>query len=296
MSLPADQPKEESICFQDLKIGNNTDVTYNDSNDKESVTKVCSAEALFEMANSSCVSYRICGHPNRTIVVRQDRDCQDHTGGIVWETAYLLASFLEQKFGSKDQKSSKCALGQTLEVGAGCGLLGLVLSAAELSNRVVMTEATEAMHNLKSNVKDVRRKFRETNAIEMNVIAQQLRWDNCKLDIKNGGDALSGEFDTIVGTDVVFRKDLVKPLLKTLHTFSHSNTKVYLCLQERCVDAHSELMQKAPRYFKVEDQTQELRNTKGCVWGVQDLECKLIMLSSPRDRKKSSRKRKRAKH
>lgn len=182
-----------------------------------------------------------------------------------------------------------------MQVGAGCGLLGLVLAGAELSNKVVLTEAAEAMHNLQFNVKDVRRKLQKSNAVQMDVIAQQLRWDNIKSDIANGGDALSDKFDTIVGTDVVFRKDLVKPLLKTLHAFSHSNTKVYLCLQERCVDAHSELLRKAPKYFTVEDLTKELSGTTGCAWGVQDLECKLIVLSSPRDKKLSRRKRKRAK-
>lgn len=29
------------------------------------------------------------------IDIRQDRDVQKHTGGIVWETAFLLATFLE---------------------------------------------------------------------------------------------------------------------------------------------------------------------------------------------------------
>lgn len=114
MPVP-NQSKEDSICFQDLNVGNSGGV-YQENSDKDHPSENCSAESLFEMANSSCVSYRICGHPNRTIVVRQDTGCQEHTGGIVWETAYLLASYLEQKFGLKNQRSSKYALGQTLEV------------------------------------------------------------------------------------------------------------------------------------------------------------------------------------
>ena len=51
------------------------------------------AEVFFNLANDQRVAYRTAsGH---LVTVRQDPDVEDSTGGIVWETAYLLATFLE---------------------------------------------------------------------------------------------------------------------------------------------------------------------------------------------------------
>ena len=160
--------------------------------------------------------------------ISQDGNIKDCTGGIVWETALLLATFLEQRgvidyhvplacrgarcplcminswrtknsqvnrlgwseedrdgregsdqdcgkvvdgvsFGStkkrgrdahepgasskKKLKQSSRAVPRVLEVGAGCGLLGLVI--AHLGTEVVLTEAPEAMELLASNVDKV---------------------------------------------------------------------------------------------------------------------------------------------
>jgi hypothetical protein len=43
--------------------------------------------------------------------------------------------------------------------------------------------------------------------------------------------AAGAPFDIIVGTDVVFAKRLVEPLLQTIHSLSKKDTVVWLCLQ-----------------------------------------------------------------
>ena len=78
---------------------------------------------LFELANAPAVTYRCRG--GQCITVRQDREAKVHTGGIVWETAFLLALFLEQQ----QRGSAGVGARHVLEVGAGCGLLGMVLDA-----------------------------------------------------------------------------------------------------------------------------------------------------------------------
>ena len=51
------------------------------------------ANVFFEMANSERVQYKC---KNGAIVdVKQARNIQNSTGGIVWETAFMLATFLE---------------------------------------------------------------------------------------------------------------------------------------------------------------------------------------------------------
>jgi hypothetical protein len=51
--------------------------------------KTDTASVFFDLANSPLVGYQI--EDNRAIVIRQDNNCAIHTGGIVWETSYLLA-------------------------------------------------------------------------------------------------------------------------------------------------------------------------------------------------------------
>lgn len=212
------------------------------------------ASIFFELANSPLIGYQI--DTNQTIVIRQDNNCAIHTGGIVWETSYLLAEFLIKKFGSK--RTSNHPLGKTLEIGAGCGMLGLILGTSGLSSKVVLTEASEVMANLKDNISsnviaiegdnhELEKTHLQSKGAhgtmyppacpKHRVSVRQLRWDQLKADIKfdaNRRDSIEGEshdlqphsFDTIVGTDVVFSPSLVCPLLKTLSKMARKKSKV----------------------------------------------------------------------
>ena len=119
-----------------------------------------SSEFFFELANSGTVRYR--GKAGKTLTVQQDRNIDDCTGGIIWETAYLLATYLEAQGGLAKRR--------VLEVGAGCGLLGLVL--ATHGAEVLLTEAQPAMSNLRRNVKAAGKECKPTPR------AMQLRWES----------------------------------------------------------------------------------------------------------------------
>ncbi len=217
------------------------------------------------------------------VIIQQDNSCETHTGGIVWETSYLLALYLKSRFGDTSTETKRTSnnlpLGRLLEVGSGCGMLGLILSSSNLCNKVVMTETNDVMPNLIKNV--------EYNTspngfcLSKKVSTRQLRWDAYKEDIKNScGDLQPHSFDTIVGTDVIFTTSLVKPLLKTLRKMSHEKTKIYLCVQVRCVDSHALFLKKAARYgFECSEVTEDLKNFEECRFGL-DLDCKLFLLQS----------------
>ena len=120
------------------------------------------ASLFFELANAQLIGYRVANDLSSAtdndamVIIKQHSDAKAHTGGIIWETSYLLAAFLSSKFGSEDRNKvdgdRECPLGKTLEIGAGCGMLGLILAATKLSSRVVMTEAAEVMDILTENV------------------------------------------------------------------------------------------------------------------------------------------------
>ena len=125
----------------------------------------------------------------------------------------------------------------------------------------------------------------------MIIKATQLRWDHLESDIAAGKLELAEPFDCICGTDVIFRKSLVKPLLQTLHRLSHVKTSIYICIQERCQDAHKYFLKKAQQYFKITDITPELSSTSGCHWGVHQLESRLFVLREKVELTKKKRKR-----
>ena len=102
------------------------------SQNPEPENKLDPSEAFFELANarqvgfrienakvgveiSGCVRDKACNDSTREIVVQQQSACRTHTGGIVWETSFLLSCFLLEKCTNKHPLS----LGRVLEVGAG---------------------------------------------------------------------------------------------------------------------------------------------------------------------------------
>ena len=235
--------------------------------------------AFFELANVRFVGYRL-DDPKLirkkrkkttdsplSIVVRQDPSaCGQHTGGIVWETSYLLISYL---------LSRQNFLGRTLEVGAGCGLLGQVLAGSGWAQNVVLTESAEVMVNLLNNIEQNKstlcRKGREL------AVGRQLDWEHPERDMeRHPKDLRPHSFDTIVGTDVVFTPKLVEPLLITLRLMSHDATVIYLCLQVRCPDSHRLLLERAADHqWAIEDVSEDLASIPECSWGLH-LGCCLL--------------------
>ena len=302
------------------------------------------ASIFFELANAELIAYRVAdiisssrnicvsspsvNEDDDLVIIRQHSDAKAHTGGIVWETSYLLAAFLSSKFGSntriKVDGDRDYPLGKTLEIGAGCGMLGLILATTKLASRVVMTEAAEVMDilaenvvqntnndsdddvKLSKNVKGVHGTNHSPICPKECISVRRLRWDCLEEDVRTAAadrssaqenDLEPHSFDTIVGTDVVFSPSLVCPLLETIKrmarkkdTESSKATIIYLCLQIRCSDSHSLLFEEAHKYgLEVVDVTGELSSC--CPWGVE-LECLLLQIFVKDEIKAQSKKRK----
>eukprot|EP01062_Namystynia_karyoxenos_P048010 TRINITY_DN36431_c0_g1_i1.p1 TRINITY_DN36431_c0_g1~~TRINITY_DN36431_c0_g1_i1.p1 ORF type:complete len:361 (+),score=111.17 TRINITY_DN36431_c0_g1_i1:60-1085(+) len=192
------------------------------------------AGRLFELANSSAVRFSVGG---QSVTVVQQPSVEG-TGGVIWETSYALAIQLAPLL-----QQAPGAL-RVLEVGAGCGLCGIAL--ARLGADVVVTEQESAMGNLGENV---RRNAPAGSEAPYRCRPLRLAWGE-ERDIASA--RALGPFDWIVGTDVVFAKRLVAPLLDTLDALCHGGTTVWLCLQVRCAEAHAELLRQAPRRFSLE--------------------------------------------
>ena len=156
-------------------------------------------------------------------------------GGRVWVAAPALCDWMASV--AEQFAGTSC-----LELGAGCGLTGIALARSGAAAEVLLTEVAGAMDNLRRNV--------EANPVADDRYpcrAAALDWTN---DAEVAAVAARGPWDVILGTDVIFRLDLVEPLLRTLWRCAHDETAVYLCLQIRCPDSHASFLEKAPRFFR----------------------------------------------
>lgn len=312
-----DTPETKSLglCFQDIwdeYCSNQASVGHNgyESGDDADVSNV-----FFELANAPSVCYRLQKEPRApapnsgSITIQQDVSgaAETHTGGIVWETSYLLLNYLlasKEWLGTSTplagSVSKKTKSRTILEIGAGCGMLGLSLHKAfelgiiggderiELSSsRVILTETNEVMENLQRNLEQNYPCLSPNNGDDCesnkkavhHVSVDELDWTRYEHDCSKAGiDAHS--IDCIVGTDVVFSTRFVLPMLETMQFLSHSQTVIFLCLQERCKDSHQLLLKEAIRYgFLVDDISATVYTDKElaptCSFG-RALECKLL--------------------
>jgi predicted nicotinamide N-methyase len=245
--------------------------------DEEEDLESLASEAFFTLANAPVVGYRTVS--KQVVNIRQNNTIDNSTGGIVWETGYFLARHLEHLEVSLPKE---VAHRRVMEVGAGCGLLGLAISRLRSNGGgVVLTECTECIDHLRENVQD---NARHVAGGEVPPEASLLRWDRRAEDVAAAGATLGEPFDLIVGTDVVFSVALVRPLLETIWGLSHRKTSVYICLQVRCQHAFDELLRLAAEYFKVEDQSAQLAASPGCELA-ESLSCFLFAFT---ERKKRS--------
>ena len=187
-------------------------------------------EHIFDLANASRVKYRE--------IISLQRCLDECSGGVVWESAHVLVRyFLEAPSIPLQSKP------QTIcELGAGCGLLGTALARylAPRPTRVVLTEASAALEHLRVNVEQ-NESHRPPTTPKPEV--RLLDW----LDTSSG--ASLGTFDCIIGTDVLFSPELIKPLLATAAKLAHADSVVWLCAPRRCERAWSILEETLPLTF-----------------------------------------------
>ena len=278
-------PCEKTLIFQDVVIQEQSEQQQQQQQQQPIYDAEELSLAFFELANVPVVGYRLAidqqRHGKKTILVTVQQDttaCGNHTGGIVWETSYLLLNYLLHK-----NRSTK--LGRVLEVGAGCGLLGQVLATSGWCKQVVLTETKDVVSNLEANL---RRNCGGTQRRTKKLTVQQLDWLHYRNDAVH--DLKEHSFDTIVGTDVVFSPALVEPLLKTLRFMAHEDTVCYLCLQIRCEDSHQLLLDRAAHYgWQLQDISHDLATRSDCAWGLS-MECYLLKLTRLPKGNKNKRK------
>lgn len=280
-SSPASPPP---LVFQDVMQQLSENRTENEEEADVSLS-------FFELANAPTIAYRL---PSRKqIVLHQDvTACGEHTGGIVWETSFLLLDFLLQLKSTSTEQHQY--LGRTLEVGAGCGLLGQVLAAANCASEMIVTETAQVLVNLQANLERNSTTGSSSTSRSSPIRACCLDWEHYERDAA-ANNILPHSCDTILGTDVLFATRFVRPLLQTLqylsiapipssataiNTDTTKTVNIYLCVQIRCAASHQLFLDEAPSFgFDVYDISDECFAVPSCAWG-RDLECKVFRMTT----------------
>ena len=149
----------------------------------------------------------------------------------------LVRYFLEGQEKALGAASTIC------ELGAGCGLLGTALARYHLPlpSRVTLTEASPALEHLRANVSHNERTH-PPGATHPEV---------CLLDWLNPSLSRLGTYDSVIGTDVMFSPELIRPLLSTAASLCHAKSVVWLCAPRRCERAWAILEDELPLTFGI---------------------------------------------
>jgi hypothetical protein len=286
----------KALVFQDV-MQQLSDNSNENENEEESDVSL----AFFELANAPTIAYRLPASKQQIVLQQDVTACGEHTGGIVWETSFLLLDYLLQLKSPSTLTSTEQyqPLGRTIEVGAGCGLLGQVLAAANCSSDMIVTETEQVLVNLQANLE--RNSTVGTSSSSSPIRACCLDWEHYERDAA-ANNILPHSCDTILGTDVLFATRFVRPLLQTLQylsiapsplasddtsasaietdTETTKTVNIYLCVQIRCAASHELFLEEAPSFgFDVHDISDECFAVPSCAWG-RDLECKVFRMTT----------------
>uniref|UniRef100_M3XVK7 Protein N-lysine methyltransferase METTL21A n=1 Tax=Mustela putorius furo TaxID=9669 RepID=M3XVK7_MUSPF len=149
---------------------------------------------------------------NHTIQIRRDWS-QLGVAAVVWDAAGLLCTYLEM--GARELRGCSA-----VELGAGTGLVGIV--AALLGAPVTITDRKVALEFFKSNV--------QANLpphIQPNAVVKELTWG------QNLGSYSPGEFDLILGADIIYLEETFADLLQTLEHLCSKRSVILLACRIR---------------------------------------------------------------
>lgn len=105
---------------------------------------------------------------------------------------------------------------RVLELGAGCGLTGLV--AAHHASMVLLTDIEPILSVLRKNVES------ETKLLSCKVNVNELRWGQFSADNIGDGLMLQHPFDVIIGSELIYKEPDLEPLIKTMLCMTHMSS------------------------------------------------------------------------
>ncbi|OQR90337.1 hypothetical protein ACHHYP_05616 [Achlya hypogyna] len=159
----------------------------------------------------------------------QDNPGFVQSGHYVWPAAPALCEYMEANLASLPK-------GNVIELGAGCGLAGLVFAQLDPTSRIIFTDHDPGV--LKTIEHNVTMQVHREQAV---CHTQSLRWGP---EGANEIEAIeriqgNGATDLIVGTDVIYAREIVGLLFWTIDRLLASHGKFLMC-SSFCYDDETE--------------------------------------------------------
>lgn len=172
------------------------------------------------------------------VYVRETGELEYPYGDSTFTAAILTAKVMEYTYATSLRGST------VLELGAGTGTLGLV-AAALGARRVVLTDLPCSIKQLRDNVAlNVEKWKRSSSPFEV----RELDW------FESGDVEKLGEFDFILGSELMFDEDLLDPLANVLRALLRCNPRAVVLLgyQDRLLVGDDDIDRAFGPFFKVE--------------------------------------------
>ena len=137
----------------------------------------------------------------------------DGIGTSVWDGSIVLARYLEHLVSQGKLDLDGKSL---VELGAGCGLVGLSTAAIGCS-RVVLTESgpLNCLKNLEATVK------KNSAVAEGKVSVEEHTWGK-------GVEALGGPFDVVIGAEIMYVEEATADLIGSIRALAHDESLILL--------------------------------------------------------------------
>jgi hypothetical protein len=205
------------------------------------------------------------GSPNIEFKIRQQFTAPpggidtsiDSTGRFVWSTTVCLLERIQRDmlYTEEGAAASQPERLQVLELGSGCGLLGMGLAATGLVD-VVLTDHPHAMEWLSSNVELNRDIVREHARVA------PLEWANDQHAMQLEAQ-LTRPFDLIVGSDILYDHATHANLVETMRRFAQpaNAAPIYLAYPKRSDE--DPFLEAAREHFHVQVEPLDVNGSSG---------------------------------
>jgi len=164
----------------------------------------------------------------------------DESGGWIWEASNVCEAAIVKLCTAKDWEDMR-----VLELGCGTGWLAL--RVARLGARVTATDRGCRVAAATLNVlRNQKRAFTADGEQSLRVAVVALDWEEeraaamsadaataSEVDTGDEGDELRGRFDLVIGSDLIYNREMHEPLLATLRRRAPDGTPCVLSWEER---------------------------------------------------------------
>ncbi|OQS05664.1 hypothetical protein THRCLA_20560 [Thraustotheca clavata] len=154
------------------------------------------------------------------------------SGHYVWPAAPALCEYMEANFASLPR-------GHVVELGAGCGLAGLVFAQLDPSSQIIFTDHDPGvLKTIEHNVK------MQSHREQAKCYTQSLRWGSVGAKEIEAIEQLqtngkSRMTNLIVGTDVIYAREIVRMLFWTIDRLLANDGQFLMC-SSFCYDEETE--------------------------------------------------------